>query len=406
MAHRPEDRSSSEQQPLKQNTVKSRNVGADVSKLLAGIYYNPSRVGSYGGINLLLEQVNALLRRLNRKLLSKDQVETWLSGQEAYVLHKRVVTRRFKRNPMKYQRRVGSLFQADIIFYPDIPHHGYKYMLLVQDTHSRYLLHRFLKSKTCKEVLSRIKNIFEKIGFIPDALLVDSGLEWFCKEFKEWADQVGCNVYSIGSGDSGKLPMLDRATKYLQERLHTYFTHKETTNWVKVMPQLISSQNRTRNRSINATPKELWDARRNPTVSVAPSPGEIITSEKVKFKLGEWVSILGLELGSLSHRYKGQWTLAKFKIVEINDMKPERVVYYLEDELGERIKNGFYSNELTRANYPDQKRVERVLKTKTVAGVKRVLVRYKRRDKRYDEWIRESELESIPKVVVKRRRLK
>jgi hypothetical protein len=377
-------------------------VPEDVGKLLSKIYYNPSRVGSFGGVGLLREEVNKLLKRANKPLTTRRVVETWLSSQAPYVLHKRVRTRQFKRNKMKYEPDVGWLMQADVLFYSDIPHYGYKYMLLVQDTASRYLMYKFLKTKTCSEVLKKIKSIFEEHQVTPFNLLVDSGSEWFCSEFQQWADEAGCNVYSIGSGDSGKVPHLDRVTRYLQERMAIAFTHHETTNWVKLMPQLIQSQNRTFNRSIGMTPKEAWDKRIDITPKTAATGKE--SKEKIKYSIGQWVSILGPDYKSFSHKYRGQWTLSKFKIVNIKRDRGDRVVYYLVDELGDDIKNGFYAEEITPARYKPFERVEKVLKRKRIDGVPYSYVRYKYRDKRYDAWIKDSDLTDIQKVVIKRRK--
>jgi hypothetical protein len=368
----------------------------DISKLLSSIYFNPSRVGSFGGLRLLQEQANLIRKRLNKQPISRRTTEIWGSKQEAYVEHKVVPTRKFPRNPVIFDNKVLTLCQADVIFFTDVAHYGYNYMLLFQDVASRYLLYRFLKTKTCAEVLAKIKDIFESLPFIPRSLQTDSGSEFFCKSFQDYMKQVDCNHYSVGGGDSGKTPHLDNATRTIQRRVHRYFTHKETTNWVKVMPQIISSQNRTRNRITGKTPKDIWDNK-----LVLPQPQLAPTKEKPKFKVGDWVSILGSELGSLSHQYKGEWTYARFKIVNIDVSKPVRVMYYLEDELGETIKNGFYSNELTLADFPDSKKIEKILKRKTVAGVKWVLVRYKRRDKRYDSWIKASDMRDIPKVTIK-----
>jgi len=248
--------------PAEKEEDDKEHVPVNVAKLLTRIYYNPSKVGSFGGVNILKQEVDKLIKKFEHSFpVSKRVVETWLSSQAPYVLHKRVRTRKFKRNPMKYEPDVGSLMQADTIIFSDIPHYGYKYLLLMQDTASRYLIYRFLKTKTCKEVMAKTKQIFDQIKFVPHNLLVDMGGEWYCSEFQTWADDIGLNVYSIGAGGSGKVPNLDRITRYLQERLATAFTHLETTNWVKLMPQLISSQNRTYSRSIGMTPKEAWDKR-------------------------------------------------------------------------------------------------------------------------------------------------
>src|SRR5439155_4143483 len=122
------------------------------------------------------------------------------------------------------------------------------------------------------------------------------------------------------------------------------------------------------------TPREAWEKRIDIVQKDKEDPAE---RERTKFQIGQWVSILGPDLGTLSHKYRGQWTLSKFKIVRVDTSKP-RTFYYVEDELGEPLKNGFYSEEMTPARFTPFKRVEKVLKRKTVDGVKMSLVRYKK----------------------------
>jgi hypothetical protein len=378
-----------------------QGVPKDVSKLLTRIWTNPSRVGSFGGVKLLQEQANIIRAKNNESPISERTTATWMSGQEAAVTHKIVRTRNFPRNPVEYSNRVLSQVQADVIFFTDIPQYGYKYMLLFQDTPSRYAIYRLMRAKTAAETLAKLKSIFESLPRIPDSILTDAGSEFMAAPVQAYFKEVDCKHFVVGGGDSGKTPHLDNLTRNIQRRVHKWFAYKETRNWPKVIPQIISSQNRTRNRMTGKTPKEIWDAGYAP-----PIPEREPTKEKPKFKIGQWVSILGSQLGSLSHQYKGEWTFAKFRIVDIDISKPVRIMYYLEDELGERIKNGFYSNELTAATFPDSKRIEKIIKRKTIDGVKWVLVRYKSRDKRFDSWLKATQVTAIPKVTIKHGKLK
>src|SRR5579859_4888575 len=266
-------------------------VRREHANLLTRIYFNPVRVGSLGGSLRLLKEANEVLKRARKQPLSESVVRLWLSSKEPYVVHKAVRSRRFKRNPATPKsNRVLSLVQADIIHYADIPHQGYKYLLLLLDVPSRYLLFRFLKTKTCKEVLSKLRSVFEHdMPRTPDQLQTDAGLEFRCAEFQQYMSEIGCNHFFVGTGDSGKTPHLDNATRTLQRRLHRYFTHRETTNWVSVIPALISSQNRMVNKVIGRAPKDLWEKQQ----SSSPPPSTITSSSKptredVKFKVGQW----------------------------------------------------------------------------------------------------------------------
>ena len=90
------------------------------------IYFNPASVGSFGG-------VNALSKASNRK-----NVNDWLSGQDAYTLHK-PVRRKFKR------RRticigLDHLWQIDLVDMTSLSlyNDGFKFLLTCIDCFSRY----------------------------------------------------------------------------------------------------------------------------------------------------------------------------------------------------------------------------------------------------------------------------
>src|SRR5579859_7570933 len=127
-------------------------TSSQADKLLSQIYYQPSRVGSLGGVDSLLDAVNEMRKRVKRTIhpITRRTIVEWMQTQPPYYMHKAVKRRTFKRNKILVGG-VGDLFQSDIVYYKDIPHYGFKYLLLVQDTASRYIFHRFMKTKSRSE---------------------------------------------------------------------------------------------------------------------------------------------------------------------------------------------------------------------------------------------------------------
>lgn len=385
-----------------QRELTNAGISAKVDSLLRRYYYDPSTVGSLGGADIFTRQVAS---KPSIKL-KRRTIEMWLSSQEPYILHRRQIARRYKTNPIKV-RRVGQIFQADIIFYRDIKQYGFQYLLLIQDTASRYLWFKFLKTKACKEVLGKIKLIFTEARNIPEFLFCDRGSEFICKEVQEYLKSVNCKMYHTGSS-SHKTPHLDRATRYLNERMAIYFTHKETANWVKIVGRLVSSYNRMKNRNTNKTPLQIWKSK---IVSDwKRDDREAMKKEKPKLKVGQRVALVGTELGPVGmiHSYRGRVSLETYEIIKV-DTSQERPVYTLRDERGEVLIGRFYPEEVIRVRTPvtgqrDWK-IEKVIRHRVNkdTGEREVYVKYKNRDSRYNEWIKESTVYDIPKVVIKRR---
>jgi hypothetical protein len=393
-------------------------ITREIDNLLSKIYYNPIRVGSLGGVTALQNEANLSLKKSDKPTLSKRTVETWLSTQPAYYLHKHVSRRRFKRNKILYGA-VGDLMQSDIVYFADIAKYRYKYLLLVLDTASRYIFYRFMITKTCKETTRKIKEIFKetKLKRIYN-LMTDFDGAYYGREMQEYLKSIDCNHYSIKSGEY-KVPTLDRYIRQMQDKLSVYYDRYETRNWVKAVPQIISSMNRSYNRIIKMTPKQAWNTLPRGKFDSKVHHHKIVSpwKEKLKFRPGDTVSILGLPPSGLHHAYKGKWTLKRYRIERIK--KPtdgSRPLFYLVDaNTNEDVTGSFYQNELSHARAPGiaqtadwlhEKRIEKVLKRKTVKGVKMVLVRYKLLGPNSDEWIKESDVRQIQPQRVKHRKKK
>ena len=150
-------------------------------------YYDPKRVGSYGGVAAL------------RRVVPKQDVERWLSKQDAYTLHK-PVRRRFKRRCVV----VGGpnqQWQADLVD------------------------------------MSRLKKVNDGITFILTVIDVFSKLAWCVplKKNKSAATLVAEFTQLLGNGAPNTL-QTDKGTEFLNRPLqkllkehgvHHFVTHNE-----------------------------------------------------------------------------------------------------------------------------------------------------------------------------------
>ena len=98
-------------------------MGRRVEESLKRVYFDPKRVGSYGGVNAL--------RRVTRAPVKA--VKQWLSEQDAYTLHKPVRIR-FKRRRVIVGER-NHQWQADLVDLSKLKkdNDGYVFLLTVID---------------------------------------------------------------------------------------------------------------------------------------------------------------------------------------------------------------------------------------------------------------------------------
>ena len=78
--------------------------------------------------------------------------------------------------------------------------------------------------------------------------------------------------------------------------------------------------------------------------------------------------------GIFTKGYEPNWSEEVFTVVSQKKTKPP--MYKLSDSHGELIRGSFYEPELQKIKDPERYRVEKVVRTKTVKGVKKYLVKW------------------------------
>ena len=130
---------------------------------LSEVYFDPTRVGSYGGV--------AGLRCVTR--LPRKAVTAWLSEQDAYTLHK-PARRHFKR------RRVivgGMLqqWQADLVDMSKVKdvNDGMAFLLTMIDVFSKVAWCVPMKNKSAASMVAALQSTF--VNVCPQTLQTDQG---------------------------------------------------------------------------------------------------------------------------------------------------------------------------------------------------------------------------------------
>jgi len=85
-------------------------------------------------------------------------------------------------------------------------------------------------------------------------LQTDRGTEFYNRKFQRWIKDHGIDHFST------IVPVVDRFSSTLKERLYRYFTAANTLRFDDELPQLVQGYNATRHRSIGMAPKGVtWD---------------------------------------------------------------------------------------------------------------------------------------------------
>ena len=143
---------------------------------LKTIYFDPKHPGGFAGPQKLYKVVE----NEGKFKIGMHRIRKFLNDQDSYSLHK-PVRRRFQRNHVVNAGK-DDLWMADLIDMVKFAdwNQGYKYILLVIDTFSKYVWLQPLKYKTGEEVAKAFQKIFDSSKRSPSKLITDKGMVNLC----------------------------------------------------------------------------------------------------------------------------------------------------------------------------------------------------------------------------------
>src|ERR1700704_4679748 len=226
------------------------------------IYSDASNPGSFSGVDKLYEDV-----RNKHPGITKKDVLHFLQGNRTYTL--------FKPRLVKYKRSkfvpAGFLtdLQVDLGDFQSLARKngGFRYLLVGVDVLSRRLFTAPVKSKTGTEMKNAFENLFSTMPYLPQQIFSDRGLEFESKEMLDYYKEKGIAKFKARASEI-KAGVAERMIKTIKQRLYRYFSEKNTTNWVSIIPKITAAINHsicriTGKRPIDINPENaatIWDS--------------------------------------------------------------------------------------------------------------------------------------------------
>lgn len=348
-------------------------------------YFDPNHPGSFAGVDKFYRHQTGLTRKNAAK---------WLSGQEAYTLH-RPVRYRFPRNKVVVSG-MDAQWDADLMVmsaYKEV-NDDFVYVLVTVDILSHYACTRALKTKTPKEVSRAFREIFAE-GRRPLAIRTDRGREFTGAVTKKMMKEE--NVHHFVTSNEVKANYAERLIRTLKLRISRYMTHKETHRWIDVLASITSSYNKTYHRTIKRPPAsvdrdneaEVWTIQYD-TPRIRRPDGDY------KLSIGDHVRISHLRR-TFQREYDERYTGEVFKVTGRTTVAG-RNLYTLEDLMDEEVEGKFYQIELQKVTVDPAGvfKIEKVIKTRKPRGrEKEFLVRWKYYPPKFDSWIKASDMQDV-----------
>ena len=207
-------------------------------------YYDIPRADSFGGVKGL--------RRQSKK--SRDAALTYLSGQDAYTLHKEV-KRKFRRRKT-FAEGINDLWQADLVDLSKLAssNDGFRHLLMTIDVFSKYARIVPLKTKKGKEVRDALASLISEAK--PTFLQTDKGTEFLNFTVQNFLKENDIKHYT-SENDDIKCAVVERFNRTILSKLSRYFTYKSTTRYLDVIQDLLRSYNDTEHSSIKMAPSRV-----------------------------------------------------------------------------------------------------------------------------------------------------
>lgn len=232
---------------------------------------------------------------------------------------------------------------------------GYKFLLTVIDTFSKYSWAIPIKNKTGIEVTTAMKSIFDKSERIPKNIQSDDGKEFYNKSFQQLMQNYKINHYSTYS--SLKASIVERFNRTLKNMMWTEFSVNGNYQWITIIKMLVYKYNNTYHKTIKKAPAKVNNSNEENLLSTVYK--HIKATPQPKYKIGDFVRISKYK-HLFEKGYTPNWSTEIFTIRKIQLTNP--ITYLLKDYEGNPIKGGFYEVELAKPKNPNIFLVEKILK--------------------------------------------
>jgi hypothetical protein len=232
---------------------------------------------------------------------------------------------------------------------------GYRYLLTVIDTFSKFAWALPVKTKSGVEITKTMNQILIKHS--PTHLQTDNGKEFYNFNFQNLMKRYNINYYSTYT--SLKASIVERFNRTLKGWMWKQFSLNGNYKWIDNIQDLVNKYNSTIHRTIKMRPRDVNFTNEKTLLNTVYN--KIKTFPLPKFKIGEKVRIS-------KHKYlfeKGytpNWTTEIFVIKNIKNTNP--VTYILKDYQNETIQGCFYEYELLKTKQPNIYLIQKILKQK------------------------------------------
>lgn len=215
-------------------------------ELLRQLFYRPSE----GLVN-----ENKLAQKAKDKNIdvSRKEIHEFYKDQEVNQLMKP------RRKPKEFSSIVGyypnHTYQMDIIVYDRYEMNHYKYILVVIDVYSRYMMARPLTNRRFETIMDNIKTIFKTMG-LPEEMNCDN--EFNTHEFNNYCQENDIDVRYSDPNEINKNAIVERVNGTIATQLQKIRITTKRHDWYKYLEFVVENYNSTIHSTIKEKPIDVF----------------------------------------------------------------------------------------------------------------------------------------------------
>lgn len=216
------------------------------TELLSKIYYK-----DFPGLDALYKEA----KHQNSKITYKD-VKAFLKSTEEQQI--------FKRKPHKFFHLVSRLpferVQIDLLdlnTYIPRNNNGYRYILLLIDTFTRYVFGVPIKTRSTDDIYDALTSIIKELqseGFKISQIDCDNETGFNANKIVNYLEKQNIKQNFNNPNDHNALGTIDRFCRTFRELLNKYCNSRNTTRWFDYYDTLINGYNHRIHRSLKTSP--------------------------------------------------------------------------------------------------------------------------------------------------------
>lgn len=186
--------------------------------------------------------------------LSREQIQEFYDKQAVNQLMKPI------RKPKQFNSYVanypGHIFQMDIMVYDRFTYHNYKYILVVIDIYSRYLITKPMTNRELKTIIKHFKEIVTTFG-PPYELQCDN--EFNKKEFLNMLDDYDIKYRFSDANEKNKNSVVERVNGTIALMLQKYRIVSKRYDWYNYLDDITENYNTTIHSTTKHTPENIFN---------------------------------------------------------------------------------------------------------------------------------------------------